>query len=808
MLDVGQRNPWRVKSATLLATVAVFGSLTLAPAASAQTPSPEIASPEVANTAPSPSATALTPTTVIPTTGTPTTGTTAELAQALAKNLGLTLEEFTAAGELGKRAADLRDTFAKLPGFEGIALRAIKTGANQTSSGAINGGDQEIVVTGSGAELQAAVVRANAADPSVLVVLEPGTATAAAPKTTTPTNAVTDVPVTAATDVDSLFAAYVREVGTAGLQAVMFANGHFVIRTGQAATGQINTGRINAGQINAATSKTGSATGSKSPQEFIASYSNVELREANGAAQSEDDLLGGEGVRINGDIACSAGFNAFDSTGKPTLLTAGHCSEDSTVSKVETVDQTGEPAVTGNISTFGSVTGHLGTFGFSQFGGPGNASVSPTGGTNQVGTDVSVVQQLAPAVTAQPAVTAWEDASNLNNRAPKVIGVTQPVVGMPICRSGRTTGWSCGTVQEVGVFLVEGYRGPDDVRAVSGFSSNTVESNPGDSGGSWISGGRAVGLHSAGGFGEGINPGSPLTQWAFGASLVDALKVIPGAQIRLYLNTPALLGSAAKPKSTAFAGSKITGVVTKGAGAAVPTGSKVRIVSSGNLVTLVALAADGTFAFNAPQTTGAFSFTAQTVNGFSTSASVPFSVNITPAPLPAPVLSSPAPGAKLTAPVQSLSGTGTPGAAVVISIVDGRTLAADARPTTTVNDDGTWTIRLASPLGLGRHEVTAHQEGLDRPNSASVKWMFSVVKPVPVVTATPTASSPVVVPAGTASPNAPNTDVPNTDLPNSDLPNTGASAGLWALGLGGGGLLAAGLGLVRVRPRAMAKRSH
>ena len=62
----------------------------------------------------------------------------AGLAEAIRRDLGMTLEEFNAAGALARRAAEAAPSLRGLPGYVGITLQ-----------------DGKIFVEGSGAELQA-----------------------------------------------------------------------------------------------------------------------------------------------------------------------------------------------------------------------------------------------------------------------------------------------------------------------------------------------------------------------------------------------------------------------------------------------------------------------------------------------------------------------------------------------------------------------------------------------------------------------------------------------------------------------------
>ncbi|SCL30657.1 streptogrisin C [Micromonospora nigra] len=85
-----------------------------------------------------------------------------------------------------------------------------------------------------------------------------------------------------------------------------------------------------------------------------------------------------------------------------------------------------------------------------------------------------------------PEVTDFRGGSAL------VAGSREVPVGSSICRSGSTTGVRCGTVQARNATV----RYPEG--AVSGLVRTNVCAEPGDSGGSWISGNQAQGVTSGG----------------------------------------------------------------------------------------------------------------------------------------------------------------------------------------------------------------------------------------------------------------------------------------------------------------------
>ncbi|APX02778.1 S1 family peptidase [Arthrobacter sp. QXT-31] len=521
------------------------------------------------------------------------------LAEAVQRDLGMTLEEFYAAGEQGKRAA---------------------------------------------------------AEPAAS---EPG----AAP---TKPAATPDAPEDRrAVSVEQLYQAYLREVGPTGLQAVAEADGRFIIRTGginepqaepQPAAGPGSTGP-NSTEVDSTESESSEADGAGpaesralasagpalveqagggrlSPSEFVGQYANVVLESGEPLAP-EEDFFGGQGYRIDGGVVCSAGFSAFSPVGEPLVLTAGHCADDGAARLAEVTLPAGDPA--GGFLADNAVTGKLGTFGFSQFGGPGNSWVADPENPGTPGNDIAVIESIRADLEPLPATATWADPTRLGTGSVKIVGMASPFVGQAVCRSGRTAGWSCGTVDEVGIYVVGGGSGdPADLRSFSGFLSTSVESSGGDSGGPWISGNYAVGTHSAG------NSADSVENFAVAATLQHSMSVLPGVQLRLFLNKPVLAGTL--PAGPIAAGQRVAGRLASAPATDVPAGTRVRIAFPGSEPFDVDVDAQGNWAFSAPVT--ADGFTAQAVNGFSRSELSTFST----APKPA----APEP------PVEG--GSGTPGA--------------------------------------------------------------------------------------------------------------------------------------------------
>lgn len=181
-------------------------------------------------------------------------------------------------------------------------------------------------------------------------------------------------------------------------------------------------------------------------------------------------LKGGLGyLRNPGDgylYACSIGFNALRGT-TPVYVSAGHCGD------------AGEPvflegaAGTGPQWTLGP---QIGTFSGSSFPAPGGS-----------GPDYSYVT-ISGSNSQLASVHGWTNADVV------VKGSTAGGVGTAICRSGRTSGWKCGTIDQVDVSV--NYSTGETITHVN---RTTACSEGGDSGGSFITGpGQAQGVLSGG----------------------------------------------------------------------------------------------------------------------------------------------------------------------------------------------------------------------------------------------------------------------------------------------------------------------
>ncbi|MHB9759410.1 carbohydrate-binding protein [Streptomyces sp. BYX5S] len=172
----------------------------------------------------------------------------------------------------------------------------------------------------------------------------------------------------------------------------------------------------------------------------------VRVAESAGQPRPLYDLRGGDAYYMNNSGRCSIGFPVTRGT-QQGFATAGHCGRAGT-------------------STTGYNRVAQGTF---------QASTFP-------GRDMAWVATNA----------SWTATPNVNGSSVQVAGSTQATVGASVCRSGSTTGWHCGTVQQLNTSVTY----PEGT--ISGVTRTSVCAEPGDSGGSFISGSQAQGVTSGG----------------------------------------------------------------------------------------------------------------------------------------------------------------------------------------------------------------------------------------------------------------------------------------------------------------------
>ncbi|GAA5004291.1 S1 family peptidase [Pseudoluteimonas lycopersici] len=214
--------------------------------------------------------------------------------------------------------------------------------------------------------------------------------------------------------------------------------------------------------------------GQQAGVDFVA-RSGADARTVRFVVEAEQPSLratakGGLGyLRDPGDgylYACSIGFNVAKGS-TPGYVSAGHCGDAGEPTYLE------GPAGTGPQWTLGP---KIGTFQASNFPNPG-----------QTGNDWSWIA-ISSGNTQSATVYGWGKGDVT------VKGSTAAAVGAAICRSGRTTGWQCGTIQAKGQTV--NYSSGE---TILNLTRTTACSEGGDSGGSFITSvGQAQGVLSGG----------------------------------------------------------------------------------------------------------------------------------------------------------------------------------------------------------------------------------------------------------------------------------------------------------------------
>lgn len=199
----------------------------------------------------------------------------------------------------------------------------------------------------------------------------------------------------------------------------------------------------------------------------------AKLSTAGRVFHTASSIYGGQGYIFGSadgsEFRCSLGFAGHAIVGGTSQITsAGHC--------------------LGNAST------SLYYLPMTQPGADGGPSGGPIGSVLSAqfngGFDWGLMSDTNASLPQTPQLYLWGSGSPLN-----IVGQTAAIVNSPICKSGSTTGWTCGTVLAVDQPVqVDDDNGlAHDVNAI--ITDACVQ--PGDSGGAAEVGGFAVGITSA-----------------------------------------------------------------------------------------------------------------------------------------------------------------------------------------------------------------------------------------------------------------------------------------------------------------------
>ncbi|MFB2555553.1 cell wall-binding repeat-containing protein [Herbiconiux liangxiaofengii] len=193
------------------------------------------------------------------------------------------------------------------------------------------------------------------------------------------------------------------------------------------------------------------------------------------------DLIGGQGYFSQDSqyrYLCSTAFNGLDrSSGQKQVLTAGHCKVEGTQNDSRFTEQV--QSKPGSAFSVGVTLGQPVAGSFALGSGFDNGLIA---------TD--------SAWTPRAAVGVWGGANNgpVTSGTPVTVrDYGDAIVGQSVCKSGRTTGWTCGTVEAVDIDLTV-----DGNQKVNADIIDGMCALGGDSGGAVVSGANAMGLLSAG----------------------------------------------------------------------------------------------------------------------------------------------------------------------------------------------------------------------------------------------------------------------------------------------------------------------
>ncbi|SEK86557.1 Ig-like domain repeat protein [Rhodococcus maanshanensis] len=206
-----------------------------------------------------------------------------------------------------------------------------------------------------------------------------------------------------------------------------------------------------------------------------------------------DAVMGGQQY-FTGETAdkpCSLGFNGTDGDGNTVNITAGHC--DAHPENAGNVDATPASMGPNKFGEFDKVVRDRGDYGV-----------------------IKIYDSVAKRFQNNFVDTYGGDPL-------AITGTADPLVGAPVCKSGKTTGYTCGKITAINQYMNSGPRGATVPNAFAAKLCTIV----GDSGGAMVTGTKALGIVSAGDDG---NCDKPMTTW--GQPINSVLAANPGLKIR------------------------------------------------------------------------------------------------------------------------------------------------------------------------------------------------------------------------------------------------------------------------------------
>lgn len=455
---------------------------------------------------------------------------------------------------------------------------------------------------------------------------------------------------------------------------------------------------------------------------------NVEIGEApNNAPEPDeqgyefkDDFKGGYGYATFDNITnptyanrCSAGFNATSGDGSPIVYTAGHCGVDY---------EEGHPWYHLDVDSP--------LFDDQNWTGP-ELTDRPLGENGPMhlgeGQDGGLINVTESGWTLPPQVAYWGGGTGApdDGESVDIYDSTDAIVGQPACKSGATSGWTCGEIlsEEETVEIGLDPEDPSQTATVTAFIFNACMLS-GDSGGSIVSGHYALGVNSFSnaqdtntcdapnwdpevntGGGYAVTSGSTNAETLFGDDF----------NLSIHVGTPTV-GS---PEEGGTTGQTPTleGSVQAAKGATVTIEIEDGPTVEGTV------AANGSFSANVEEELepGTYSYTAtasHTAKGAAaatTSESDSGTFEVVESQVEDLAVESPAEGQTTGNARPDFTGTGQPGATVSLSV------GGDTYGEAEVGEDGSWTITPESDLPVGaRFDATVTQSFEDDTQEVTV----------------------------------------------------------------------------------------
>lgn len=308
------------------------------------------------------------------------------------------------------------------------------------------------------------------------------------------------------------------------------------------------------------------------------------------------DLRGGEHYYYDG-FRCTTGFVGTDATQHTQLLTAGHCTTNNVgFTRTQYRTQNTPFDYSGGAPSLSGATAL----------GPGVSGSYQAGS----GYDHGLISLAAPANwNPLPQITTWNYGGGSNTQNPLTIrDARAPLVGETICKSGATSGWTCGGITAVDRAACVGGSGG---ACTGGYVVNGVFANiclrAGDSGGPAVVGSTAIAVNSASSAGSSCLPSNigvfaPL--YSSGSATVDnpfgnrsaASRYPAGAWEITVAVDDVVLTTPASPVSY-YTGSTFSGTLTN----STPR-TRIELIVDGRIVKTANVALDGSWSISIADT--------------------------------------------------------------------------------------------------------------------------------------------------------------------------------------------------------------